>query len=73
MGRKGGVTKWDRMSQEGNKLLFPECVGCVKLIGSMLGAYGKAGNGNNMETGNVNWKRKLETENRNGNVTSLLV
>ena len=25
-------------------------------------AYGKAGNGNEMETGNGNWKRKLETE-----------
>ena len=28
----------------------------------MRRAYGKAGNGNEMETGNVNWKRKLETE-----------
>ena len=25
-------------------------------------AYGKAGSGNEMETGNGNWKRKLETE-----------
>ena len=25
-------------------------------------AYGKAGNGNEVETGNGNWKRKLETE-----------
>ena len=25
-------------------------------------AYGKAGNGNETETGNGNWKRKLETE-----------
>ena len=31
-------------------------------------AYGKAGIGNEMETGNGNWK--LETENRNGNATS---
>ena len=27
-------------------------------------AYGKAGNGNEMETGNRNWKWKLETETR---------
>ena len=26
------------------------------------GAYGKAGNGNEMETGNRNWKWRLETE-----------
>ena len=25
-------------------------------------AYGKAGNGNETETGNRNWKQKLETE-----------
>ena len=36
-------------------------------------AYGKAGNGNKMETGNGNWKRKPETENRNGNATSSLL
>ena len=32
-------------------------------------AYGKAGNGSEIETGNGNWKRKLEIEigNRNGN------
>ena len=34
------------------------------------GAYRKAGNGKEMETGNGNWKRKLETENRIGNATS---
>ena len=72
-GEKRWSQKWDRMSQEGNTLLFPECVGCVKLIGSMLGEYGKAGNGNKTETGNGNWKRKPETENRNGNATSSLL
>ena len=36
-------------------------------------AYGKAGNGNKMETGNGSWKQKPETENRNGNATSLLL
>ena len=35
------------------------------------GAYGKAGNRNEMETGNGNWKP--ETENINGNTTSSLV
>ena len=30
--------------------------------GQIIRAYGKAGNGNEMETGNGNWKRKLETE-----------
>ena len=48
-GEKRWSQKWDRMSQERNKLLFPECVGCVKLIGSMLGACGKTGNRNKTE------------------------
>ena len=87
MGRKGGVKNgtgcyWKEISyyfsfthptHSGNKLLFPDCVGCVKLIGSMLGAYGEAGNGNKMETGNGDWKLKPEIENRNGNATSLLL
>ena len=30
-------------------------------------AYGKAGNGNETETGSGNWKRKLEMETGNGN------
>ena len=39
----------------------------------IVGAYGKAGIGNKTETGNGNWKRKPETENRNGNATSSLL
>ena len=72
MGRKGGVKNGTGCHRK-EMLLFPECVGSVKLIGSMLGAYGKAGNGNKMETGNGNWKWKPETENRNGNATSSLL
>ena len=30
--------------------------------GPFAGAYGKAGNGSGMETGNRKWKWKLETE-----------
>ena len=32
----------------------------MKYFGSKMGAYGKAGNGNETETGNGNWKQKWE-------------
>ena len=55
----------------------PATVPCIRATlkqwRSHAGAYGKAGNGNEMVTGNGNWKRKPETESRNGNATSSLL
>ena len=39
-----------------------------RAFATVFRAYGKAGNGNEMETGNGNWKRKMEMEIGNGNV-----
>ena len=36
-------------------------------LAKLCGAYGKAGNGNETETGNGDWKWKLEMETGNGN------
>ena len=38
------------------------CTTFQRKLDRTIGAYGRTGNGNKTETGNGNWKRKLETE-----------